>query len=226
MGYNKKHGGDMKLLLIEDNEQISQGLSYFFQKNNYDIDIVSTYKDGAKSLNNDYDAIILDVSLPDGNGFDLYSKEIQTKSIPTIFLTAIDDEESIVKGLTLGAEDYVTKPFSSKELLARVNNILMRKRKNRILRAKDITFDMDKMVVYKNDTEINLSGLERKILELLFLNINKVVTRDTLLDKIWQLTGNDVDDHTITVYLKRIREKLGSDIIVTIKGVGYRIDEE
>lgn len=226
MGYNKKHGGDMKLLLIEDNEQISQGLSYFFQKNNYDIDIVGTYKDGAKSLNNDYDAIILDVSLPDGNGFDLYSKEIQTKSIPTIFLTAIDDEESIVKGLTLGAEDYVTKPFSSKELLARVNNILMRKRKNRILRAKDITFDMDKMVVYKNDTEINLSGLERKILELLFLNINKVVTRDTLLDKIWQLTGNDVDDHTITVYLKRIREKLGSDIIVTIKGVGYRIDEE
>ena len=226
MGYNKRHGGDMKLLLIEDNEQISQGLSYFFQKNNYDIDIVSTYKEGSNSLTNDYDAIILDVSLPDGNGFDLYDKEIKAKNIPTIFLTAIDDEENIVKGLTLGAEDYVTKPFSSKELLARVNNILMRKRKNRILKAKDIVFDMDKMVVYKNDKEISLSGLERKILELLFLNINKGVTRDTLLDKIWELTGNDVDDHTITVYLKRIREKLGSDIIITIKGVGYRIDEE
>lgn len=216
----------MKILLIEDNDQIAQGISYFFTKNNFSVDITETYQKALKKISNNYDVIILDVSLPDGNGFTLYEDNIKNQKIPTVFLTALDDEENVVKGLSLGAEDYVTKPFSLKELLARVNNIIIRKRKSKIIKAKDISFDLDKMAFYKNNEEINLSSIERNILELLFLNINKVVKRETILDKIWGWTGNDVDDHTVTVYLKRIREKLDSDIIITIKGVGYRIDEE
>ena len=111
-------------------------------------------------------------------------------------------------------------------MLVRVNKIVLRNKKITLFKVKDISFDIDKMVVRKNDKIIELSSLELKILHLLFINIGKVVTRDTILDKIWEWTGNYVDDHTITVYLRRIREKLDTDIIVTIKGIGYRIDEK
>ena len=141
-------------------------------------------------------------------------------------LTARDDEDDVIKGLSLGAEDYMTKPFSTKELLVRVKNIILRNNKISIINVKDISFDLNKMIVSKNGKEIDLTSLELKILHLLFNNIGKVVRRNTILDKIWEWTGNDVDNHTITVYLKRIREKLGTDIIITIKGIGYRIDEE
>ena len=137
-----------------------------------------------------------------------------------------DDEETVVKGLTIGAEDYITKPFSTKELLARINKILIRFKKQSIISIKNIRFDMDKMVVYKDGKKVNLTSLELKLLNLLFMNLNKVVSRNTIFDTIWEATGNDVDDHTITVYFKRIREKLGTDIIITVKGIGYRIDNE
>ena len=165
------------------------------------------------------------ISLPDGNGFDLYKNYIKKKEISTIFLTAKDDEDDIVKGLELGAEDYITKPFSTKELLARMNKIILRKNKNTIIKIKDISFDIDKMVVYKENKPIELTSLELKILHLLFMNINKVVTRNEIIDKIWEWTGNDINDNTVTVYLKRIREKIKTDIIITIKGIGYRIDK-
>lgn len=116
--------------------------------------------------------------------------------------------------------------FGVKELLARINKILLRGKKQSIIKIKDIKFDMDKMLVYKGDNEIDFTSLELKLLNLLFLNINKVVKRNEILDKIWEWTGNDVDDHTVTVYFKRIREKLGTEIISTVKGIGYRIDEE
>ena len=159
--------------------------------------------------NNKPELIILDVSLPDGNGFDLYKSAIKEKEIPVIFLTARDDEDDVIKGLSLGAEDYMTKPFSTKELLVRVKNIILRNNKISIINVKDISFDLNKMIVSKNGKEIDLTSLELKILHLLFNNIGKVVRRNTILDKIWEWTGNDVDNHTITVYLKRIREKLG-----------------
>ena len=173
-----------------------------------------------------FDLIILDISLPDGNGFDLYKTIKEKYDIKTIFLTARDEEDDVVKGLELGAEDYITKPFSTTELLARINKIFLREKKKNIVRIKDITCDLDKMCVYKNDKEIPFSSLELKILMLLFTNLNKVTSREYIIEKIWDWTGNDVFDNTVTVYMKRIREKLGTPIITTIKGVGYRIDEE
>ena len=217
----------MDILLVEDHKSIINGLKYTFDVNNYNLIAKTTIKESIEYLeNNKPEIIILDVSLPDGNGFDLYEKVIKRKNIPVIFLTARDDEDDVIKGLNLGAEDYMTKPFSTKELLVRVNKIILRNKKITLFKIKDISFDIDKMVVSKNDNIIELSSLELKILHLLFINIGKVVTRDTILDKIWEWTGNYVDDHTITVYLKRIREKLDTDIIVTIKGIGYRIDEK
>lgn len=217
----------MRILLVEDNKNIVDGLIYAFKMNNYQLDYTSSVKDTLKYLEDNIpEVIILDVMLGDGNGFDLYSNYIKELDIPVIFLTARDDEDDIIKGLNLGAEDYMTKPFSTKELLVRVNKIILRKKKQSIIKVEDIYFDIDKMIVKKNDEEVRLTSLELKILQLLFINIGKVVRRNTILDKIWEWTGNDVDDHTLTVYLKRIREKLGTDIIITIKGIGYRIDEK
>lgn len=215
----------MKILLVEDNELIIKGLDFALKINNYNLTATSTIKETIKYLKeNTPDLIILDITLPDGSGLVLYEENIKSLKIPTIFLTAEDDEEIVVKGLTI-AEDYITKPFSTKELLARINKIILRTKKNTIIKVKDISFDLDKMLVYKDDEKVDLTSLELNILKLLFENINKVVRRGTILDKIWELTGNDVDDHTVTVYLKRIREKLNSDIIITIKGIGYRIDQ-
>lgn len=191
--------------------------------NNIDLDVTNNIKSTKDYLEyNKPSLIILDVTLPDGNGFDLYKSELSKMNIPVIFLTACDIEENIVEVLNMGASDYITKPFRPLELIARINKILHKK----TIKIKDITIDMNKMIVTKNNEIINLTTLEYKILNLLIENINKVVTRDRIIDSIWEWTGNDVNDNTITVYMKRIREKLNSDIIITIKGIGYRIDEE
>ena len=217
----------MQILLVEDNEMVAKGLIYSLEQNGYEVVNKINVKDATNFIEAQIpNLIILDISLPDGNGFELYDKLIKTKNIPTIFLTAKDDEDDIVKGLELGAEDYITKPFSTKELLARIQKILLRKKQNTIIKIKNIEFDIDKMVVYKNKKELSLTSLELKILHLLFTNLNKVVTRNDIIDKIWEWTGNDVNDNTVTVYLKRIREKIEEDIIVTLKGIGYRIDTE
>lgn len=217
----------MEILLVEDNEILAKGIIYSLEQEKFEVIHKTNVKETIKFLEREKTKlIILDISLPDGNGFDLYEKNIKDKNIPTIFLTAKDDEDDIVKGLEVGAEDYITKPFSIRELIARINKILLRNKKNSIIKVKDIEFDIDKMVVYRDGKEINLTSLELKILNLLFMNLNKVVTRNYIIEKIWEWTGNDVNDNTVTVYLKRIREKLVTDIIITIKGIGYRIDEK
>lgn len=218
----------MNILLVEDAESIIKGLTYSLEKSNYKLVIKTTIKDTKEYLlsNINIDLIILDITLPDGNGFDLFVNTIKNLKIPTIFLTAKDEEDDIVKGLDIGAEDYITKPFSTREVIARINRILLRCKKKSIIKIKDISYDMDKLVLMKNNTPIELTALELKLVNLLFVNINKVVSRNVILDKIWDWTGNYVDDHTVTVYFKRIREKIGTNIITTIKGMGYRIDEE
>ena len=216
----------MQILLVEDNKSITKALTYNLEQNKYKVLSAETVAEAKELLKTEkIDLIILEITLPDGNGFDLY-KEIKKVGISTIFLTARDDENDIVKGLELGAEDYVTKPFSTRELLARINKILLRNKKKNIVKIQDITCDLDKMCVYRGEEKLIFSSLELKILMLLFTNLNKVITREYIIEKIWDWTGNDVYDNTVTVYMKRIRQKLGSPIITTVKGVGYRIDEE
>ena len=211
------------ILLIEDNEAIRDGLKYTLEENKYEVECAKDIKE-AKELIQNQDLIILDVNLPDGNGFDLYETTIKGK-IPTIFLTARDEERDIVKGLEL-AEDYITKPFKTSELLIRIKKILLRNKKESTIKIKNITFDIESLKVEKDNTQIDLSSLELNLLQQLIINKGKIVTRDALLDKIWELTGNDVDDHTLTVYIKRLKDKIGDNIIETIKGMGYRINEK
>ena len=217
----------MKILLVEDNETLAKGLVYSLEQNKYNVIHTLNVKDTINYLIDEKpDLIILDISLPDGDGFDLYNREISKRKIATIFLTAKDDEDDIVKGLELGADDYITKPFSTMELIARINRIILKENQKLIIKIKDIEFDIDKMVVLKNSKEVSLTSLELKILNLLFTNLNKVVKREDIIEKVWEWTGNDINNNTVTVYLKRIREKLDSDIIKTIKGIGYRVDRE
>ena len=217
----------MNILLIEDNDIISKSLKYNLELNDYKVtvatDIVSS-KEYLKS--NSINLIILDLNLPDGSGIDLYKDTIKSLSIPTIILTAVDDEDSIVDALDLGVEEYMTKPFSTKELLARIKRINLKKTSSSLIKIGDVTYNVDKMEIYEKEKQVSLSSLELKLVNLLFMNINKVVSRNEILDKIWEWTGNDVDDHTVTVYFKRIREKFSTDFITTVKGIGYRIDEK
>lgn len=216
-----------KILLIEDSPSIVKGLVFSLKTEGYEVENTDNLKDAEALLNDrEPNLIILDITLKDGSGLDLFERHISNRKVPVIFLTARDDEETIVKGLTLGAEDYMTKPFRTKELLVRIDKIFRRYAQNTILKVRDISFDMDKMEVYKDSRKIELTSLELKILHLLFLNIDRVVQRNAIIEKVWEWTGNDIEDNTLTVYMKRIREKLDSDIIKTLKGIGYRIDKD
>lgn len=217
----------MYVLLIEDNQNIIDGLKYSLEQEDYEVFICTNVADTIEFLkeNKSVDIAIIDVSLPDGDGFDLYQNYIKEKNISSIFLTAKDSEDDVVKGLELGASDYMTKPFSTRELLARIKRNIMKHKNEAIISIDDVSFDFDKMEVSKDGKVIPLTRLELKILHLLFTNLGKVVRRDYIIEKIWEWTSNDVNDNTVTVYMKRIREKIGVNIIITIKGIGYRIDD-
>ena len=217
----------MKILLVEDNTDILNNLQDLLEKEGYIVVCAKTYKEARKIIyESNFDLFILDIMLNDGNGYDLYCKFIKELDKPTIFLTAKDDEESIVSCLENGADDYITKPFLSRELILRIKKIVRRYANNNQIKIKDVIIDVDKMTIYKNDTEIKLTSLELKIFMLLINNLNKVVTREMIIEYIWDCTGNEVNDNTVTVYLKRIREKIGDNIIITLKGIGYRIDSD
>ena len=217
------------ILLIEDNESILKGVVYSLEQERFKVTTAMTIKDSKNLLesNNIYNLIILDISLPDGSGFDLCKYIKSNYNIPIIFLTAKDEEQDVVQGFDLGADDYIIKPFRTRELISRANNILRRYNniQTNIITSSNIKIDLDAQRVYKNDDEIVLTALEYKILALLFTNINQTVSREKILDKIWDIAGNYVNDNTLTVYIKRIRAKLSpNDIIKTIKGIGYRIE--
>ena len=217
------------ILLIEDNESILKGLVYSLEQERFKVTTAMTIKDSKNLLesNNIYNLIILDISLPDGSGFDLCKYIKSNYNIPIIFLTAKDEEQDVVQGFDLGADDYIIKPFRTRELISRANNILRRYNniQTNIITSSNIKIDLDAQRVYKNDDEIVLTALEYKILALLFTNINQTVSREKILDKIWDMAGNYVNDNTLTVYIKRIRAKLSpNDIIKTIKDIGYRIE--
>lgn len=211
----------MKILLVEDNEMIIKALLFLLEKHNYKV-IVANKLSLASKLIYDIDLLILDLMLPDGDGLTFLKEH---NNIPTLVLSAKDEEDIVVKAIDLGAEDYIIKPFRSKELLSRINNILKRKKKNNTITYENIKFDMDAYKVYVNEKEVIFTGLELKILFLLLDNRNRIVTRDTIIEKIWDLSGKYVNDNTLSVYIKRIREKLNNEsMIKTIKGIGYRVD--
>ena len=210
----------MKILLLEDNELIAKALIYLLKENNYEVDLCTSINEANNKETKKYDLMILDITLPDGNGIDFYKKNNDVK---TIFLTALDEEEDILKCFNLGCDDYITKPFKTGELLAKIKRILS---KENTIKVKNITLDLDKMIVLKDNEEIILSQLEYKILVLLFHNLDKIITREFILNGIWDESENFVEDNTLTVYIKRIRSKIGDNIIKTVKGIGYRIDSK
>ena len=216
-----------KLLLVEDNETITKGLKYSLEQENYEIDISKTKNEAEDMINQkEYDLVILDIMLPDGSGYDLCKYIKNEKEIPVIFLTAKDEERDVVLGFDLGADDYVIKPFRNRELISRIQNILRRYNKDKKeLICKNIKIDLDANKVFIKEKEIYFTALEYKILALLLSNQGKTITREKILDKIWDIAGNFVNDNTLTVYIKRIRAKLGEDdVIKTVKGIGYRVE--
>jgi len=222
------------IMIIEDDATIRLGLKYYLEQENYKV-LESEY--GLNSLNliknNNISLILLDINLPDINGFDLFKKIKEIKNIPIIFLTANDLELSVVKGLDMGADDYITKPFKARELMSRIRNVLRRtnKEENNIIKIKDITIDINKAKVFKNDKDVMLTALEYKILLILALNPNTIFTREKILADIWDVNEEYVNDNTLTVYIKRIREKIENDpsnpiIIETVRGIGYKIGDK
>lgn len=220
----------MKILIIEDDTTIRSGLKYCLEYENYEVIEATNGSEGLKKLNN-VSLILLDVNLPDIDGFELFKKIKHIKDIPIIFLTANDLETSIVMGLDMGADDYVTKPFKTRELISRIKNILRRNNNYEVINIKDISIDLKQAKVFKNGIDVNLTALEYKILLALALNPNQVFTRERLLADIWDVNEEYVYDNTLTVYIKRIREKIEDDItdpkiIKTVRGIGYKIGDD
>ncbi len=215
----------MKILLVEDNKSIIKGLEYAFAQNGYSCEYCLSLDEAVRKAPFNYDAAVLDIMLPDGNGFDLFKKIRRYSDLPVIFLTAVDDEDSVVNGLELGADDYITKPFSTRELIARIKRVANKNSKKNIITVSGVTLDLDKSAVFENGKQLELTALEYKLLSLLMQNAGKVVTRELIFEKIWDVSGNFVNDNTLTVYIKRIRKKLDADIIKTVKGLGYQVAE-
>lgn len=215
----------MKILLVEDNKSIIKGLEYAFAQNGYSCEYCLSLDEAVRKAPFNYDVAVLDIMLPDGNGFDLFKKIRRYSDLPVIFLTAVDDEDSVVNGLELGADDYITKPFSTRELIARIKRVANKNSKKNIITVSGVTLDLDKSVVFENGKQLELTALEYKLLSLLMQNAGKVVTRELIFEKIWDVSGNFVNDNTLTVYIKRIRKKLDADIIKTVKGMGYQVAE-
>lgn len=214
------------ILIVEDNEVIVKGLRYLLEQEKFKVSVCKNAKETMDAVGKqDIDLVVLDITLPDGDGFELCKYIKQYTDIPIIFLTAKDEEQDVVKGFDLGAEDYIIKPFRNRELLSRINNVLRRfsRESNEIL-YKKIRINLDEKSVYIDNKNVEFTALEFKILFLLFTNIGKTITREQILEKIWDVAGNFVNDNTLTVYIKRIRDKLGeADYIKTIKGIGYQV---
>ena len=222
-----------KVLLVEDNETIVMGLKYYLEQEGLLVEVARDLTQARELLKEKlFHLILLDITLPDGNGLEMCKEIKENKDIPVIFLTAKDEENDVVQGLDLGADDYVIKPFRNRELLSRIHTVLRRydkaTEKSTYIRYKDITIDVNSSKVYKESQEIVLTALEYKILYMLFANQNILITREQILEKIWDIAGNFVNDNTLTVYIKRIREKIGdtsAEYIKTIRGIGYRVGE-
>lgn len=225
----------MKILVVEDDKIIASGLEYSLEKEGFSIVLCSDVESGKKAfLENEFSLCLLDVSLPDGSGYEL-CKIIRGKSdVPIIFLTACDDEVNVVMGLDIGADDYITKPFRLRELISRIKSVLRRYNKEDdssiFIEINNLRINTLEAKVYKNGKEVNLTALEYRLLLIFANNKGQVLSRSQLLEGIWDVVGDFVNDNTLTVYIKRIREKLEDNpqkpaIIKTVRGLGYKVGD-
>lgn len=216
-----------KILILEDDVMIASGLAYAIESEGYEAVIAKNIKDAAELIKiSEFDLGILDMQLPDGRGIDI-GKKLKEDNIPVIFLTVEDDESNIVKAFESGADDYVVKPFKIRELLARIKRIFgwNKDSKEEFVKIGSVKIDTAMGKVYVNDELVELTALEYRLLLIFACNRGILLTRNQILEKIWDSAGNFVEDNTLTVYVKRLREKLGKNInIETVRGIGYRVD--
>lgn len=225
----------MKIFLLEDDSAIAMGLSYSLENEGYDVTLAQSVKQAYEIIDkSEFSLYILDLTLPDGNGYDVCKKIKLKGDLPVIFLTAYDDEVNVVMGFELGADDYITKPFRVKELLVRIKSVMRRYSKESVdsnIVIKNLTINTNEAKVYKDGREIVLTAMEYRLLLILLNNRGKVLTRNQLLEGIWDIDGDFVEDNTLTVYIKRLRDKIEEDatkpeFIKTVRGLGYVIEND
>ena len=217
----------MKILLLEDDVMIASGVKYALENEGYEVEHAKDVSTAKNLISGSaFSLAIIDMQLPDGNGFDI-SSILTDKKVPVIFLTVVDDENQIVQAFNEGAEDYIVKPFRIRELLARVKRTLEHHQgaSSKLITVGKTQIDTEAGKVYADGKLVELTALEYRVLLIFAANKGTLLTRSQILDKIWDMDGNFVEDNTLTVYIKRIREKLGDAInIETIRGIGYRVD--
>jgi len=221
-----------KILLLEDDISLIDGLEYALQKNAFTVETVRTVREALRSLSlqDDYDLLLLDVTLPDGTGFDVCEKVRASGSqIPIIFLTAADEEVNVIRGLDSGGDDYITKPFKIGELCSRIRALQRRTNyvAQPVLSSDQLCIDLAQNRVTLEENTVELTRTEYRLLSLLVRNADKIVTRETILDALWDSTGDFVDNNTLSVYIRRLREKIELDPsqpqhLITVRGFGYR----
>lgn len=231
----KGYGDSMKIFVLEDDSAIGMGLSYSLENEGYTVTLAKTVSDALNIIEKEtFSLYILDLTLPDGSGYDVCKKIKEKGDLPVIFLTAYDDEVNVVMGFELGADDYISKPFRLKELLVRIKSVLRRYNKDSadgIIKIKELTINTNEAKVYKNGAEIVLTAMEYRLLLILLNNRGTVLSRAKLLENIWDIDSAFVEDNTLTVYIKRLRDKIEEDIanpvyIKTVRGLGYVIEND
>lgn len=225
----------MNIFLLEDDEAIGIGLKYSLENEGYTVTLAKSVAEAMRIINErNFSLYILDINLPDGNGYDVCRKVKEKGDFPVIFLTAYDDEVNVVMGLELGADDYIAKPFRVRELMARIKSVMRRFGKDKsdqIIKLGDVTVNLNEAKVTKNKTDVILTAMEYRLLLTFLNNRGKVLSRNKLLEEIWDVDGDFVNDNTLTVYIKRLRDKIERDptcpsIIRTVRGLGYVIDND
>lgn len=220
----------MNLFVLEDDEAIGIGLSYSLENEGYNVTLAKSVSDAMNVIDNKtFDLYILDLTLPDGNGYDVCKYIKSRGDLPVIFLTAFDDEVNVVTGFDLGADDYISKPFRVRELMARIKSVLRRYSKDSVdgrVTIANLVINTNEAKVYKDGREIVLTVMEYRLLLSFVNNRGVVLTRQKLLEEIWDIEGDFVNDNTLTVYIKRLRDKLEDDVnepvfIKTVRGMGY-----
>lgn len=225
----------MDIFLLEDDDAIAMGLSYSLENEGYTVTAAKSVREAYEIIEKrNFSLYLLDLTLPDGSGYDVCKKIKEIGDFPVIFLTAYDDEVNVVMGFELGADDYITKPFRLKELLVRIKSVFRRynnENNDGKIKVKDLVVNTNEAKVYKNGEEIVLTAMEYKLLLILLNNRGCVLSRTQLLENIWDVAGDFVEDNTLTVYIKRLRDKIEENptdpvYIKTVRGLGYIIENE